>query len=358
MAGGVVHDFNNALMAVIGYSELLLKNQNLIEDKNAVREYLEVIHGAGRDASDVIGRLRDFYRPRGETDVFEPVDLNKLLENAAIMTQPKWKSQALATGRTITVDFDFEKIRTVVANSGELREAVTNLIFNAVDAMPRGGTITLRTRQQTDGVLVEVSDTGNGMSEEVKNRCLEPFFSTKGEKGSGLGLSMVFGIIKRHEGTLNIESSTGSGTTFQIHLPFHIAAQVVMEEKADASGDSLHILVADDDPVSRDIITKYLISDSHRVSTFASGTEALKGFAEGAFDLLILDHGMPGMSGIELAGLAKQMRNGQPIILLTGFNESALPPKIQETGVDLVLHKPVSLEELRHAMAAVLREET
>ena len=100
---------------------------------------------------------------------------------------------------------------------------------------------------------------------------------------------------------------------FQIHLPFHIAAQVVMEEKADASGDSLHILVADDDPVSRDIITKYLISDSHRVSTFASGTEALKGFAEGAFDLLILDHGMPGMSGIELAGLAKQMRNGQPI---------------------------------------------
>jgi signal transduction histidine kinase len=355
MAGGVVHDFNNVLMAVIGYSDLLLKDPKLIADPVVVREYLEVIHGAGRDASDVVGRLRDFYRPRGKTDVFEEVDLNKVIESAVALTQPKWKDQALAGGRQITMDLDFEKLPRVAANASELREVVTNLIFNAVDSMPKRGVITLRTRRAEAEIMFEISDTGIGMGEEVRTRCMEPFFTTKGEEGSGLGLSMVFGIIKRHEGTLEIESSEGVGTIFRIFLPSHSGAAGVVPGEEHAAGRPLNVLVADDDSVARDIVTKYLLTDSHRVTTFTNGIDAMDGFKASSFDLLIIDHGMPGMNGVELAGLVRQMRNGQPIILLTGFNERELPSDIQQRGIDMILYKPVSQGELRHAMAAVMK---
>ena len=357
MAGGLVHDFNNMLMAVIGYSDLLIKDPKLIEDKSTALEYLKVIHGAGRDASEVIGRLRDFYRPREETDLFEQVDLNKLLEGVVALTKPKWKEQAQSDGRAVSVNLDFEKLPKVAANSAELREAVTNLVFNAVDAMPSGGVITLRTRRADENILLEISDTGTGMSEEVRTRCLEPFFSTKGDNGSGLGLSMVFGTIKRHEGTLDIESAQGGGTTFRIQLPWHpMVSELVAIEEPGVSRP-LNVLVADDDPVARDIVAKYLLSDSHQVSVFTNGHDAMAGFQSASFDLLIIDHGMPDMNGVELAGLAKKMRHSQPIILLTGFNEHALPSDIRKKGVDMILYKPLSHAQLRHAMTTVMGKE-
>jgi signal transduction histidine kinase len=224
MAGGVVHDFNNALISIIGYSDLLMDDPDILADRRMTLSYLKTMNTAGRDAAQVVSRLRDFYRSRESEDIFAPVDLNEVIEQSVSLTQPKWKTQALTSGHKIEMELDLEKVPPVSGNPAELREALTNLIFNAVDAMPAGGTVTLRSRPKDDAVLFEISDTGTGMSEDVRTRCLEPFFSTKGEKGTGLGLSMVFGIIKRHNGTLDIESAVDRGSTFRIRLPAEIGA--------------------------------------------------------------------------------------------------------------------------------------
>ena len=219
MAGGVVHDFNNALISIIGYSDLLMDDPDILADRPMTLSYLKTMNTAGRDAAHVVSRLRDFYRSRESEDIFAPVDLNEVIEQSVSLTQPKWKTQALTSGHKIEMELDLEKVPPVSGNPAELREALTNLIFNAVDAMPAGGRVTLRSRPKDNAVLFEISDTGTGMSEDVRTRCLEPFFSTKGEKGTGLGLSMVFGIIKRHNGTLDIQSAVDRGSTFRIRLP-------------------------------------------------------------------------------------------------------------------------------------------
>jgi signal transduction histidine kinase len=219
MAGGVVHDFNNSLMSIIGFSDLLLGSPDILADRKLALEHLKIMNTAGRDAAQVVSRLRDFYRSREVEDVFAAVDLNEVIEQTVSLTQPKWKTQARSSGRTIEVVTHLEDVPPVTGNPSELREALTNLIFNAVDAMPEGGTITLRSHSEDQAVLCEISDTGIGMSEDVRTRCLEPFFSTKGDKGTGLGLSMVFGTIKRHNSTLDIESAVGRGSTFRIRFP-------------------------------------------------------------------------------------------------------------------------------------------
>jgi len=224
MAGGVVHDFNNALISIIGYSDLLMEDPDILADRPMTLSYLKTMNTAGRDAAQVVSRLRDFYRSRESEDIFAPVDLNEVIEQSVSLTQPKWKTQALTSGHKIEMELDLEKLPPVSGNPAELREALTNLIFNAVDAMPAGGRVTLRSRPKDDAVLFEISDTGTGMSEDVRTRCLEPFFSTKGEKGTGLGLSMVFGIIKRHNGTLDIQSAVDRGSTFRIRLPAETGA--------------------------------------------------------------------------------------------------------------------------------------
>jgi signal transduction histidine kinase len=354
MAGGVVHDFNNALMSVIGYSELLLQDHALLDDKPTVIDYLTTMNTAGRDASHVVSRLRDFYRPREKVDVFEALDLNDLAEQAVALTQPKWKDQALSTGRTIAVNLDLEKLPPVSGNAHQLREVLTNLIFNAVDAMSAGGAITLRSRRVADDVMLEVIDTGAGMSEEVRVRCLEPFFSTKGEHGTGLGLPMVFGIIKRHDGTLEIESEPGTGTTFRIRLPGQIRTFAPDDAGTARVGRSLDILVVDDEPVPRDVVSKYLTADGHRVVSAANGYDAFEKFKAGKFDLLLTDHAMPGMSGVQLAGAVKQLGGNQPVLLLTGFSDSSLAPGEKPAGIDLVLSKPIPQSELRRALIELM----
>jgi len=217
MAGGVVHDFSNALMSVIGYSDILLKNAAARTDETKVLEYLRIINTAGRDGAHVVSRLRDFYRPRGAADLFEPLDLKEIALQSIALARPRCASRA--NGQSIRFETDLAGPANIAGIGAELREVLTNLIFNAVDAIPGDGLITLRTRQQASEVVVEVMDTGAGMSAEVRQRCLEPFFTTKGDQGTGLGLAMVFGIIKRHQGTLEIESEAGKGTTVRIRFP-------------------------------------------------------------------------------------------------------------------------------------------
>jgi signal transduction histidine kinase len=217
MAGGVVHDFSNALMSIIGYSEMLITNAAARADEATALDYLRIINTAGRDGAHVVSRLRDFYRPRGAADLFESLDLKEIVLQSIAQARPRCHRRE--SDKEIRFETDLGDCANVSGIGAELREVLTNLIFNALDAIPGQGLVTLRTRQQAGEVVVEVSDTGAGMSAEVRQRCLEPFFTTKGDQGTGLGLAMVFGIIKRHQGTLEIESEPGQGTTVRILLP-------------------------------------------------------------------------------------------------------------------------------------------
>jgi signal transduction histidine kinase len=347
MAGGVVHDFNNSLMSVIGYSDLLLQNEVLLKDPELVKSYLKMMNTAGRDASHVVSRLRDFYRPREESDVFAPINLNPLLEEAVPLTRPKWHDHALETGRAIKVELELQKLPPVCGNAAELREVITNLIFNAVDAMPMGGKITLRSQEVDGSVQIEVADTGSGMSEEVRLRCLEPFFSTKGEQGTGLGLSMSFGIIRRHEGTMEVRSAPGRGTTFRLLLPMHRRAALASEETPATVVRPLRVLVVDDEPGARDVLAQYLRNDGHEVVTASSGVEAIGRVIAAKFDILLTDHGMPGMNGFQLADAIRRVDAAKPIVLVTGFE---VPPEKRPASVDCILKKPLERSELREAL--------
>lgn len=350
MAGGVVHDFNNALMSITGYSDLLLQDESLMDDRELLRQYLKTMNMAGRDASHVVSRLRDFYRPREETDVFSAVNLNALIEEVVPLTKPKWHDHALETGRAIRVELELQKVPPVLGNGAELREIFMNLVFNAVDAMPDGGVITLRTEMIEDAVQIEVADTGTGMTEEVRQRCLEPFFSTKGEKGTGLGLAMAFGIIRRHQGMLDIETSPGRGTTFRLTLPCHHATSAESEDVRLTRTRSLRVLVVDDEAIPRDVVTQFLRGDGHRVTATDEGGKAMQRVMAEHFDVVISDLGMPGMDGLQLAREIHAVDPGKPVILLTGF---AFAPERQPKSVNCVLKKPLVREELRAALHAL-----
>jgi PAS domain S-box-containing protein len=353
MASGIAHDFNNALAPMLGYSELLLDRPALLDDRETLTEYLQLINTGAHDAARVVSRLREFYRARDPHEHFEPVQLNALVEQAVDLTRPRWSDQAQATGAQIRVETRLHGDPTIAGDAAELREALTNLIFNAADALSEGGTITLTTREQGEQVLLSVSDTGPGMSAEVRQRCLEPFFTTKGERGTGLGLAMVYGIIQRHGGTLEIDSAPGQGTTIRIGFPAgteHGAASVA--EVASAPSRSLHVLVADDDDQVRAVTVAYLESDGHRVETAADGVAALAQFLRSHFDLVLTDRAMPAMGGDQLAMTIKRLSPTTPVIMMTGFGdlmEGERPP-----GVDALVSKPATPEMLRRTIADVL----
>jgi len=353
MAGGVAHDFNNVLMCVIGYTELLLNDPVLLANTEKTRKFLRSMNTAGVDASSIVARLRNFYRPVEEGDVFTLTDLNSLVSEVVPLTQPKWKTQALAEGRAIEVELDLQPTPQVACNPAEIREVVVNLVFNAADAMPNGGKITLCTRCEGSVVSIGIRDTGTGMSEAVRQRCMEPFFSTKGAKGTGLGLAMVFGIVKRHEGIVEIESEVGQGTVFWIRLSRDLQARGSVESETAETMAPLNILVVDDEPVARDILSHYLVADGHSVEMAANGYGALEKFRKEQFDLVITDQAMPGLTGLQLAEAIKKEAN-TPILMLTGCGIDPLEEGVRKV-VDAIGGKPISQRELRNAIARTIQ---
>ena len=195
MASGVAHDFNNALSPIVAYTDLMISVPETLDNKEEVTEYLQTMNTAAEDAAGVVKRLREFYRKPEATVNLEDIDLSQVVTQVIALTQPRWRDQAQSKGITIEIETDLQEVPTVAANESELREVLTNLVLNATDAMPEGGTLTLRTRRNAEQAILEVNDTGVGMSEEVRKRCMEPFFTTKGEQGTGLGLAMGYGII-------------------------------------------------------------------------------------------------------------------------------------------------------------------
>ncbi len=348
MAAGLAHDFNNSLSLILGYSELLLGELASTPYREKSDEFLGTVITAAQDAARMFGRLRSIFRQADHDQERRPVDLNALVEQAAALTRPRWHGQALGQGVTITLRTVLTpSLPVLLADAAELREMLTNLIFNAVDALPRGGEITLRTRARGGEVTLEVSDTGTGMDEETRRRCLEPFFTTKGQKGTGLGLAMVYGTVQRHGGRIDLQSVPGKGTTFAFHLP--LQPRPVADEPASVPVPEFQrpwrILVVDDQPVFVNILRYYLAHDLHTVETAHDGHEALEKFRARTFDLVITDRAMPHMHGEELAAAIKKISPRTRVILLTGY--SGDEARVPAPSLDAVILKPVTHAALR-----------
>ena len=366
MASGVAHDFNNALAPVLGFTELLLLQPQKWADTEHVRRHLELVHTAAKDAAQVVRQLREFYRKGDANEPLQPLDLGPLVRQVAALTEPRWRGQSLAAGITISLETQVEPVPPVIGDEAALREALTNLVFNAVDAMPRGGRITLRCGTRPDGqVEIEVRDGGTGMNEEVRRRCLDPFFTTKGAQGTGMGLSMVHGIAQRHGGTLEIESAWGSGTTIRLVLPgcpsqapavpapaVPAPAPVHVEAAPDRP---LRVLVIDDEPAVREVLAAYLQSFGYVPETAVNGLDGLLRFRTEAaiavgFDAVVTDRAMPEMNGDTLARALKEVDASVPVIMLTGFGDMLSAQSERPDGVDEVLAKPVNRVTLHQTL--------
>jgi len=359
MASGVTHDFNNALTPILGFTDFLLARPQILDDREKTLAYLANVNTAAKDASQVVKRLREFYRPRDEAELFPLVAIDAIIRQAVSLTQPKWKDQAQARGVSVDVETVLGTTPLLPGSESALREMLTNMIFNSVDAMPHGGTITLRSSTDNGHVVLEVSDTGTGMTEEVRNRCLEPFFTTKGEEGTGLGLPMVYGIASRHGGSVEIESAPGQGTTLRVRLPLDTSAvpseEVMIGSRPTAVGP-LRVLVVDDEPRIRSLVCEYLATDHHKVETAGDGVEALEKLRLNRFDLIVTDRSMPRMSGEQLATAAKRQCPSTPVLLLTGFGEMMADQNERPEGVDLIVTKPVTMDALRDAIVKLMAD--
>jgi PAS domain S-box-containing protein len=356
MASGIAHDFSNALMPVLGFSEILMNRPEAMRDLEKVRKYIEMINTSARDAMHIVSGLREFYRQKEKIENLLPMNVNKAIEQAVLLTQPKWREEWRAKSIDIQISMKLGSVPEIVGNEASLREALINLIFNAIDAMPKGGLIQFKTCVDEEQVLIEVSDNGIGMDEETRLHCFEPFFSTKGKGGTGLGLSMVYGVIRRHEGMIEIKSKPGKGSRFIISLPVRVALSVEngsSQSVLQKAAKPMSVLVVDDEAMVRDVLREYLSGDGHSVETAGDGYEALKLFGKKKFDLVITDRAMPEMSGDQLITEIKRMEPKIPLIMLTGFGELMKAKGEHPAGADHLLSKPLTFEAYREVIAKV-----
>ncbi len=353
MASGVAHDFNNALAKILGFNELLLSWPENLNDKDRVKKYLQMTNTAAQEAVSIVNRLREFYRHRKETDIYQPVDLNEVICHAVELTRPQWRDLMMARGATINVQTSLQEGAKVSGSPIDLSEVVMNLVTNSVDAMPEGGTISINTRVEPDKVTVEIRDTGKGMTEEVRQRCFEPLFTTKGEHGTGLGLAIVYGIVQRHRGSIQVASAEGEGTCVTVNLP------ALNQTSAPASASQsaprkLRVLVVEDEAQVRDIEAEYLRHGGHVVETAANGKEGLQKFRAGGFDLVVADRAMPEMNGDKMTAAIKESAPRMPVVMVTGFADMPLDQVQVGSQPDLIVRKPITQEALCQAIAQVL----
>jgi signal transduction histidine kinase len=356
MAAGTAHHLNNLLTVALGHLQLMRRRSQ--SSGGHLPPAVDLIEQALTDAASVVRRMQRFARTGPAEEESEPVDLAQIAHEARELTETPCVDAFQARGLPILVRVDAQPVPLVRASAAALKETVTNLILNALDAMPRGGVITLRTFEDAGSVCLSVSDTGVGMSLDVKSRALEPFFTTKGPMGTGLGLSAAYGLMRRHGGELTVESAEGSGTTITLRLPSLDGRArkdaPTPSQESQANPGTTQVLLVDDDDRVRGILAELIQADGHTVLQARSGPEALEGIESGVrVDLVLTDHGMPGMTGLELTRAIKTRWPQLRVGLVTGWGESLDLPA-HGIRPDFTLAKPVDLPTLRSAIAGRL----
>jgi two-component system cell cycle sensor histidine kinase/response regulator CckA len=352
LAAGVAHNLNNSLTVIQGRAQLLLM-RNSADQGN--KKSLEVITQAVGDCSQTLRRLLDFSR-RESTRHALPVDLSELIASSVEIAQPKWQAESANRTGTIEVRIDAPAPIFTMGDSAELREVVLNLIFNAVDAMTLGGTIEAGTRSEGNTARFWIADTGGGMPAEVMARIFEPFYTTKGDRGTGLGLSASHGIIENHGGDINVTSEPGKGTRFEIILPLHEATSRVVSTPVTLNGGakSARVLVVEDEEKVRVLLNEAFCAEGHDVVEAATGAEALKQLDHREFDLIVCDLGLPELSGLHVARWVKEFRPELPVIIATGYSEMITEEDYKRARIDEVIRKPYALADVLQRAHVIL----
>ncbi|HBH02921.1 MAG TPA: hypothetical protein DDZ42_13530, partial [Candidatus Rokubacteria bacterium] len=354
MASGVAHDFNNLLASILGRAQLLLARVQAPQ----LRQWLQVIERASLDGAQTVRRLQEFTRIRRDQP-FVAVDLNAVVRGALELTQSRWREEPQSRGVTIDVRTALGDLPLVAGDDAELREALMNLILNAVDAMPDGGTLTVTTAAADGEVVVGIGDTGMGIPEDVRERIFDPFFTTKGPVGTGLGLSMTYGIVSRHGARIEVESTEGRGTTFRLTFPagtgLPAPEPLAPGAPQTAAGASLRCLVVDDEVPVGTMLGDVLEAGGHRAVVVTDGGEAIARFGAEPFDLVFTDLAMPRVSGWQVARAVKEMAPAVPVFLVTGFGVELSAEERRTHGVDAVLVKPLKIQQILDVVAQVAR---
>jgi signal transduction histidine kinase/CheY-like chemotaxis protein len=350
MASGIAHDFNNVLAAIVGRAQLLLAE---VRDPRFLR-WLEVIERSALDGAQTVRRLQEFTRIRRDQP-FVAVDLNRVVHEALEVTEARWREEPRRRGIALEVRTALvPSLPPVAGDPAELREGLTNLILNALDAMPQGGLLTLATAAVDGEVELAVSDTGVGIPEHLRSKIFDPFFTTKGPSGTGLGLSMTYGILSRHGARVSVESAEGQGTTFRLRFPRSTeAAEPGPDPESPPEAGPLRCLVVDDEPMVGDVIGDVLVSAGHSATVFRDGALALSRFRESPFDVVFTDLSMPGLSGWDVARGIRAVKADVPVFLVTGFGVEVSPDELGNRGIDAVLAKPLRIKDILSVLAGV-----
>jgi CheY-like chemotaxis protein/nitrogen-specific signal transduction histidine kinase len=364
MAGEVAHDFNNTLSGILARAQLLLAD---VQDPD-VRRSLRMIEQVALEGAWVVRRFQDFSRTRPSRP-FQPMDLNLLVEEIANSARSRWSQQLAARGITGEVQAETNAVPAVSGDMAELRQVLTSIALNALDAMPEGGSLTFRTGRDRGRVFCQVADTGVGMTEQVRLRIFDPFFTTKREKGKGFGLSGAYSIVDRHSGEITVQSEPGKGAVFTVWLPLAaeagdplptmersaVATAAPIAPAAPKSAPGAMILVVDDSEEVREVLRELLSRHGYTVVTCPDGESGLVELEGRTFDLAMVDLGLPGISGLEVANRLKTRWPATQVALMTGYGDRLGSEDAHAKGVDFLLAKPFSLDQLRsvvdHALA-------
>ena len=349
LASGVAHDFNNSLAAILGRAQLILRR---VKDEELIRS-LGIIVTAAEDAAATVRRIQTFARKSVAAEL-ELLNVGDLLRDAIEITRTRWQNEARAEGLNVDVTLNAEDGCFTRGSASELREVFVNLIVNAVDAMPQGGSLTICCKQMGDRLQVRFADTGTGMNEEVRERVFEPFYTTKGVHGTGLGLAVSYGIIERHQGMITVDSKLGKGTTFYIDLPQAAPDELSSElSRPDAQTAPLSVLVVDDEAFVRETLADMLTDLDHKVVAVQGGREAIEKVSTQNFDLVFTDLAMPEMDGWETARAIRKRRPELPVVLVTGYGATAQPPSGELDLVAGIIGKPFDFEQVSGTIARV-----
>ena len=347
MISGIAHEFNNILAIIKGYAQFLDMHHG---NESEFKEGLRMISKASDDGASIVRRMKDFLTADGGTLWFESVDINELIKHTIDYLMPKWKVMSRVRGTGYQIDTKgLQDVPAVKGSPSELREVLVNIINNALEAMADGGTLSFRTLSKGSSVFVEISDTGKGMSEEVQKRMFDPFFTTRMPEGTGLGMSAVYGIIKRHHGEISVESELGKGTTITLEMRATKKARnsIISPRKSqEINVRNLRVLVLEKEKEICGVLDRFFSKKGHNVKCVNSYTEAIKLLSTENFDLLLYGSANHEVSE---AGIIKVLESLVPkpkIGVITGWGENIELLKSENVRADFIIRKPFDFSEL------------
>jgi PAS domain S-box-containing protein len=347
ITSGVAHEFNNILAIVKGFA---LQIKKKCGDDKKLEKRTDTIIKASNDGVEIVRRMREYTNIEMDNTDFAPADVRGLIKQAIEFTTPRWLNIAHANSINYNINADdYNEALCVMGNQSELREVLINIINNALDAMPDGGSLSYRTWGKENIVFVSISDTGTGMKKNIQEKLFDPFFTTKTGVGTGLGMSMAYGIITKHGGKIDVESEEGKGSTFTIRLPMSketVITEDAVESEQEIKAEGLRILIVDDEQKICDLLSEYFLEEGHNVKSVNSGSVAIKLLRTESFDLVLSDLVMPEVSGHDIIKAVGMLEKKPKVGIITGWANIDSTGKEEALKADFIVKKPIDFSEL------------